>query len=188
MPPRLVQKSATVAARADGMLRLGVVADTHSHPHAAGLQHLAALAPDAILHGGDIGELDVLASLAEIAPVFAVRGNIDTRANDLPDVLLLDVTGPRPLRILLTHIAVYGPKLRAEIARLAKAEHAPLVVCGHSHVPFIGVDKGISIFNPGSIGPRRFSLPILFGTIDVSPTSVRLAHVSAETGQRWTPP
>jgi len=43
-------------------------------------------------------------------------------------------------------------------AKLARAEHASLVVCGHSHVPFIGQDKGITVFNPGSIGPRRFSL------------------------------
>lgn len=188
MPPKPVQSSATLAARDDGTLRIAVVADTHSQPDPAGMKHLAALAPDAILHGGDIGELAVLDELAAIAPVFAVRGNIDTRARDLPDVLTLDVTGPRPLRMLLTHIAVYGPKLRAEVAKLAKAARASLVVCGHSHVPFIGIDKGVTVFNPGSIGPRRFHLPILFGTIDLTPAGVRLAHVSAETGQAWTPP
>jgi putative phosphoesterase len=189
VPPKPVHTSATVAARADGALRLGVVADTHSHPSAAGLAYLAALRPDAILHGGDIGELAVLDELAAIAPVLAVRGNIDTRVRDLPDVLTIDVTGPRPLRMLLTHIAVYGPKLRAEIAKLARSERAQLVVCGHSHVPFIGVDKGITVFNPGSIGPRRFHLPILFGMIELGATgAVRLAHVSAETGERWLPP
>jgi putative phosphoesterase len=188
MATALVTKSATLPAGRSGALRLAVVADTHSQPNAAGMTHLAALAPDAILHGGDIGDLAVLDALGQIAPVFAVRGNIDTYARDLPDVLLLDVTGPKPLRVLLTHIAVYGPKLRAEIAKLAKAEKASLVVCGHSHVPFIGIDKGLTVFNPGSIGPKRFSLPILFGTIELSPAGVRLAHVSAETGQAWTPP
>jgi putative phosphoesterase len=181
---RLVKKNATVPVTRDSV-RLAVVSDTHSHPHEATRQRLTELAPDAILHGGDIGDLAVLDDLATIAPVFAVRGNIDTSARDLPDVLTLDVG---KLRILLTHIAVYGPKLRAEIAKLAREEKAPLVVCGHSHVPFIGSDKGITVFNPGSIGPRRFSLPILFGRIDITPAGVRLAHVDAATGKAWLPP
>jgi predicted phosphodiesterase len=61
-------------------------------------------------------------------------------------------------------------------------------VCGHSHVPFIGSDRGLTVFNPGSIGPRRFSLPIVFGRIDLGTTGVKLAHVSVETGQTWLPP
>jgi putative phosphoesterase len=127
----------------------------------------------------------VLAELGKLAPVHAVRGNIDTKVRELPEVMTLDLGG---LRMLLVHIAVYGPKLRAEIARLARAQKASLVVCGHSHVPFIGVDKGITMFNPGSIGPRRFQLPIVFGTIDFSPKGVKLAHWSCETGEKWLPP
>jgi putative phosphoesterase len=181
---RLVQKRASVPVSGDSV-RLAVVSDTHSHPHEATAERLAELAPTAILHGGDIGDLAVLDALAEVAPVFAVRGNIDTHARELPDVLTLDVGG---LRILLTHIAVYGPKLRAEIAKLARSEGAKLVVCGHSHVPFIGIDKGLTVFNPGSIGPRRFSLPIVFGRIDISPAGVKLAHLEAATGKQWLPP
>ena len=94
----------------------------------------------------------------------------------------------KPLRIVLVHIGVNGPRLRPEVARLAKDERADLVVCGHSHVPFIGVDKGLTVFNPGSIGPRRFSLPIVLGTIDIAPGGVRLAHVDVETGHAWVPP
>lgn len=74
------------------------------------------------------------------------------------------------------------------IARTAKAEGARLVVCGHSHVPFIGSDKGVTVFNPGSIGPRRFTLPIVLGTIDVSAAGFKLAHIDAATGQTWLPP
>ena len=172
-------------ASIDGAQRIAVVSDTHSQPHPNTEKHLRAWAPDAILHGGDIGDLAVLDALAKIAPVYAVRGNIDTTARDLPDVLTIDVNGS--LRILLTHIAVYGPKLRAEIAKLAREAKASLVVCGHSHVPFIGIDRGLTVFNPGSVGPRRFSLPIVFGTIDLAP-KIRLAHVSAETGAAWSPP
>ena len=188
---KLVKKSARIAIPADATsVRFAVVSDTHSQPHASTAERLAELDPHAILHGGDIGDLAVLDDLAKVAPVYAVRGNIDTHARDLPDVLLLDVDVPggASLRLLLTHIAVYGPKLRAEIAKLAKAENARMVVCGHSHVPFIGVDQGLTVFNPGSIGPRRFALPIVFGRMDISSAGVRLAHIEAATGRQWLPP
>ncbi len=177
----------------DGTLRLAVVADTHSQPHPRAAERLTARAPDAILHAGDIGDLDVLEQLARIAPVHAIRGNIDVHARDLPDVLTLDLVrgadDPRLLlRLLLVHIGVYGPKLRAEVAKLAREQNAQAVVCGHSHVPFLGRDRGLTVFNPGSIGPRRFQLPIVFGTIDVSPAGLRLAHVDCETGETWSPP
>jgi uncharacterized protein len=186
--PGRLMKNVSIPVPANGCLRLAVVSDTHSHPHPATVTRLAALAPAAILHAGDVGDLKVLDDLATIAPVHAVRGNIDTRARDLPDALVLDIASAVPLRILLTHIAVYGPKLRTPVARMAKAEGATLVVCGHSHVPFIGADHGITLFNPGSVGPRRFTLPIVFGTIDITPSGVRLAHVDVETGATWLPP
>jgi len=170
-------------------LRLVVVADTHGKPHPNAIGHIEGLEPDAILHAGDIGSLDVLDALRGVARLFAVRGNIDAHAPGLPDSLDLTLTAddtPR-LRVLLTHIAVYGPKLRADAAQLARAREASLVVCGHSHVPFIGRDKGLSIFNPGSIGPRRFSLPITFGVMQVTSSNVALRHVSAETGEDWAP-
>lgn len=188
MATRLVKKAATHRLR-DEVTRIAVVADTHSRPHPAVDDHLAALRPEAILHAGDIGELSVLDDLARHAPLFAVRGNIDGRAPGLPDVVTLDLVGDTgSLRLLLIHIAVQGPRLRADVARMARAEGAVLVVCGHSHVPFIGGDKGLTVFNPGSIGPRRFHLPIVFGTIEITPTGVRLAHIDAETGQAWSPP
>jgi len=190
VPPALVERSAALPVRPDGSLRLAAVADTHSRPHEATERRLRELAPDAILHGGDIGALEVLERLGQIAPVHAVRGNIDLRAASVPDVLTLEITrdGRAVLRILLTHIAVAGPRLRVEVARRARAAGASLVVCGHSHVPFIGADKGITVFNPGSIGPRRFSLPIVFGTIAIAPAGVKLAHVDVETGRAWMPP
>jgi predicted phosphodiesterase len=82
---------------------------------------------------------------------------------------------------------VNGPRLRADAAKLAKSRDASLVVCGHSHVPLIARDREVSVFNPGSIGPRRFGLPIVFGRIELSPSAVRLAHYDCETGARWTP-
>jgi putative phosphoesterase len=184
-----VQRSARVPVRDDRSLRLGVVADTHSAPHAGCATRLAALRPDAILHAGDIGDPAVLDGLAAIAPVYAVRGNIDTRADALPDGVTLDlVEGDRLwLRVLLVHIGVNGPRLRSEVARRARAEGASLVICGHSHVPFVGRDGELTVFNPGSVGPRRFALPIVFGTIDITPSGARFAHVDCETGAPWRP-
>ena len=115
----LVKTAATLPAHADGSLRLAEVADTHSAPHDDAAALLAARHPDAILHAGDIGDLGVLDRLGAVAPVFAVRGNIDVHAPDLPDELTLDVTRADrvALRILLLHIGVNGPRLRADVAR-----------------------------------------------------------------------
>jgi putative phosphoesterase len=186
----LAPQKVQLATRADGGFRFAVVADTHSKPHPATHERLAELSPDAILHGGDIGELGVLEQLARVAPVLAVRGNIDAVTSDMPETLIVELLAGAvmKLRLLLTHIAVYGPKLRADVARLAKSERASLVVCGHSHVPFIGRDRGLTLFNPGSIGPRRFQLPIVLGCIDIDASSARLSHIDCETGQPWAPP
>jgi hypothetical protein len=166
-----------------------IVADTHGRPHPNTFPLIESFAPPVILHAGDIGELSVLSDLRQRAPVLAVRGNIDEHAPGLPDSMSIEfVAGERPvLKVLLTHIAVYGPKIRAEVARQARACGADLVICGHSHVPFIGRDKGLIVFNPGSVGPRRFQLPIVFGVLRLSPTGISMRHVSCETGETWLP-
>ncbi|MEZ4470726.1 MAG: metallophosphoesterase family protein [bacterium] len=166
-----------------------VVADTHSQPHPAMADLIRAEAPAAILHAGDVGDAAVLDALARLAPLVAVRGNIDGRSL-APDHIVLDVTratGPS-LRILLTHIAVRGPRLQAQAARLAREEGASVVICGHSHVPLIARDQGLVVFNPGSVGPRRFALPITLGVLDFSPRGVAMRHLDCETGARWLPP
>lgn len=173
-------------AKEGGAFRFAVVADTHGRPHPKTGARLAELAPDAILHAGDVGDLSVLDDLSAHAPVFAVRGNVD--GHELPDELVLDVTwqGRTLLRILLVHMAVDGPRLRGDVARVARAVGASLVVCGHSHVPLAAAGE-IAVFNPGAIGPRRFRLPTVLGTIDVGPSGAQLSHVDVETGTRWLP-
>jgi hypothetical protein len=168
-------------------LRIVCVADTHSRPHPELAARLRELAPDHIFHAGDIGALSVLLPMQEVAPVTAVRGNID--GLEKPDVITVDVANEKGplLRMLLTHIAVNGPKLRADVFRLARSENAALVVCGHSHVPFAAHDRGVTIMNPGSVGPRRFQLPIVLGVIDVRNDGVSLRHVDCETGAAWRP-
>jgi putative phosphoesterase len=170
-------------------LRLAVVADTHSHPHPQAAAHIAELGVQGILHGGDIGDLTVLDELASIAPVIAVRGNIDSRAPHVPDAVTIDIEaeGHTVLKLLLMHIVVYGPKIRADAARLAHQSGAKLIVCGHSHVPFIGRDRGLTVFNPGSIGPRRMHLPIVFGVLEIQAEKLSLRHIDCETGEAWLP-
>lgn len=171
------------------LARVAVVADTHSRPHAQGLEHLAALRPQAIVHAGDIGAAPVLETLAAIAPVHAVRGNIDAAASGLPEHLVLRFVrdGEPALTALLTHVAVAGTRIRADAAKRATAAGAQLVLCGHSHVPFLTQERGLTLFNPGSMGPRRFTLPILFGVLELGPRDVRLEHVDCETGLPWLP-
>lgn len=170
-----------------GALRVVAIADTHGRPHPDAARLVAEARPDHVLHAGDIGELACLDAFAAIAPLTAVRGNIDGRSH--PDAATIDVRdGDRSLlTLLLLHVAVAGPRLRADAAKLARAAGAAIVVCGHSHVPFLGRDRGITIVNPGSIGPRRFALPIVFAVIDVARDRVAMHHVSCETGARWAP-
>jgi putative phosphoesterase len=188
-PIKRVSSRDAVSLRKGANLRLAVVADTHSQPHPNAASLLRELAPDAILHAGDIGKLEVLDELGKIARVIAVRGNIDERANHLADVIGVDVLADsdRALTLLLMHIAVYGAKIRADAAQLATERGARLIVCGHSHVPFIGRDRGLTVFNPGSIGPRRMHLPIVFGILEITAGKLSLRHIDCETGRQWTP-
>ncbi len=179
----------TTISFAQPTLSIVVVADTHSRPHPDLSDRIAQAAPHHILHAGDIGNLLVLRGLAKHAPVTAVRGNIDERAADLPDVMTIDIQhgASTLIRVLLIHIAVNGPNLRSDVVRLAQSEDASLVICGHSHVPFAKHDRGLTVFNPGSVGPRRFHLPIVFGIVDVSDKGVAVRHIDCETGKEWKP-
>jgi hypothetical protein len=179
---RLRSEQVKLPLRADGGIRVAIVADTHSEMHPRTASLLEKAEPDAILHAGDIGSLDVVRKLETIAPTYAVRGNID--AHVMPDDIVLDF---ELATLFLTHIAVNGPKLRADAAKRAHAAKAAIVVCGHSHVPFLGRDKNLVVFNPGSVGPRRFHLPIVFGLMEFSEGKLRFEHVSCETGERWLP-
>ena len=188
-PRGLHSGTTSVSMRPDGSLTLVVVADTHSKPHPAAAQWITQLAPDAILHAGDIGDLGVLDQLGTLGRVIAVRGNIDERAHHVPDAISIELchADTSALTLLLMHIAVAGPRIRADAAALAEDAGAKLIVCGHSHVPFIGRDRGLTVFNPGSAGPRRMHLPIVFGVLEIAHAKLALRHVDCETGRDWSP-
>lgn len=169
---------------------IAVIADTHGRPHEKTLERVAALAPDAILHAGDVGQAGFLDAFRAVAPLVVVRGNID--GLDWPDSRLISVCvgSHERLRVLLTHIAV-DRLAPSRVALAAAREHrADLIVCGHSHVPFVtrhGEGDGlVHLFNPGSCGPRRFSLPIVIGRLGLGQT-LSMTHVDVETGEPWRP-
>lgn len=185
---KLVPEARTIVLP-EGDTTIVMVSDTHSRPDPRAMSQVAALRPDLILHGGDVGDLAVLDALAALAPLEAVRGNIDEHVAEAPpDALLLSFTRSERevLRVLLTHIAVYGPSLLKDVRALALALKVDLVACGHSHVPLLARDAGIAVFNPGSIGPRRFGLPISFGVMRLG-QRLTFEHVDVDTGALWRP-
>jgi putative phosphoesterase len=142
--------------------RIGVISDTHGllRPQA-----LAALAgSELIVHAGDIGTPAVLEGLRAIAPVVAVRGNNDhgAWARSLPASDVVEVAGRR---LYVLH-DVGDLDLDPGVAGI----HA--VIAGHSHRPAISRKDGVLFLNPGSAGPRRFTLPIALARLDVRAGSV----------------
>ncbi len=135
--------------------RIGLVSDTHGLVRAEALAYLAGC--ELIVHAGDICDASVLDALTRIAPVSAVRGNNDRGAwaDAIPEDRTLRVDG---LAIHVVH----------DIARLAIdpiRERIDVIVYGHSHRPSVTTRDGVLYVNPGSAGPRRFSLPISAGEL-----------------------
>ncbi len=138
-----------------------MISDTHGllRPEA-----LAALqGSDYIIHAGDVDDPAILKKLAEIAPVTAVRGNVDRGAwaKKIPEKLEID-----GLDIYVLH-DLNQLDLRPEAAGFAA------VISGHSHVPKQEMKNGVLYFNPGSAGPRRFKLPVSVGRLLVEASKVR---------------
>jgi uncharacterized protein len=137
---------------------VGVISDTHGLLRPQVVDALRDC--DRILHAGDVGAPDILDRLTEIAPVSAIRGNIDveTWGRALPESLVVEVG--RTTLLMIHNIA----DLSVDPAKQGFAA----VIYGHSHKPSVEDKAGVLYFNPGSAGPRRFSLPISVGKIRIS--------------------
>ena len=131
-------------------MRIGVLSDTHSLLRPEVLPLLAD--SDHILHIGDLGDPEILGQLAKIAPVTAIRGNIDTQG---PCALL-----PETEVVTLANKDFYMLHDLHQLDLDPGAAGFAAVLSGHSHKPHIEWKKGILYLNPGSCGPRRFNLPI----------------------------
>lgn len=118
-----------------------------------------------IIHAGDIGVPGILEKLAAIAPVTAIRGNIDKGAwaRRLRETEVVEVAG----------ISIYVLHDLAQLDLKPEAAGFEVVISGHSHIPKQETHDGVLYFNPGSAGPRRFKLPISLGRLVVEGGKVR---------------
>jgi len=154
------------------MVRVGLISDTHGllRPEATAFLQ----GSDYIVHGGDIGAPGLLAELAAIAPVTAVRGNNDHGlwAQRLGEFEFLQVG----------EVLIYAIHDLAQIEIDPGAAGVRIVVSGHSHKPSVEQRNGVLYVNPGSSGPRRFKLPVAVGElmVDGSSISARIVELAVE--------
>jgi putative phosphoesterase len=145
---------------------IGLISDTHGLLRPEALWALED--SDLIIHAGDVGDPKILEELRRLAPVVAVRGNIDTGASaDLPE----------------TAVAKVGTALIYVLHDIGKLDLKPeaagmsMVVSGHSHKPSQQEREGVIYVNPGSAGPRRFRLPVTIARVDLRPTPWQVKFV-----------
>lgn len=138
-------------------MKVGLISDTHGLLRDEAVDALKGV--DAILHSGDVGSTDVLDALREIAPVTAIRGNVDTEswADSLSSTELVELGG----------VAFYLVHSEKWLELEPEAAGIDVVVSGHSHKPSIEKRGPVLWINPGSAGPRRFKLPVTLATASV---------------------
>lgn len=153
------------AERVARTITVGLISDTHGLLRSEAMDALRG--SDLIVHAGDVGPPDIIARLAEIAPVTVVRGNVDRAsfAAAWPVVAVVDAGG----------VLIYVLHDLATIDLDPAAAGFGVVISGHSHKPVCERKGGVLYVNPGSAGPRRFRLPISVGRL-----VVRNGHVTAE--------
>ena len=143
---------------------IGVISDTHGLLRPEALVALAEV--EHILHAGDVGKPEILDELRKIAPVTAIRGNVDVSGAcaELPATDVVELAG----RLFYLVHSVRDLDINPVVAGVA------VVVSGHSHKPSVETKRGVMYLNPGSAGPRRFQLPV----------TVALATVGVEISAR----
>jgi len=142
--------------------RIGIISDTHGLLRPEAERALAGV--DHIIHAGDIGRPEIMDALRRIAPVTAIRGNVDSGewAREYPDTHLVRLAGKS---IYVLH--------DLKMLQVDPGAGIDVILSGHSHVPKVHTVGGILYLNPGSAGPRRFRLPITLATLDVTSQGMR---------------
>ena len=137
---------------------LGIISDTHGLLRPEALTALTGC--DGVIHAGDLGRLEVYEALCRLAPTVAIRGNVDRGpwAQKFPETLALSVAGVHIYVLHDLNVLTFDPM----------AEKVDLVISGHSHRPVFEERAGILYVNPGSAGPRRFSLPVTLARLKIS--------------------
>jgi len=145
------------------MSLVGVISDTHGLMDPEALRLLAGV--ERILHAGDVGRMEVLRALEAIAPVHAVRGNVDTTLTELPPALLVTLF---EVRVMILHDLGDVVAQPSDVREAIQRERPQVVVFGHTHQPLVAERDGVLYFNPGSAGPRRFRLPRSVGYLHIA--------------------
>ena len=154
--------------------KIGLISDTHGLLRDEALEALRET--ELILHAGDVGDSTILDRLRELAPVVAIRGNIDTAdwARVLPESEVVQAGGA-------TFYMLHDVK---KLDLNPRAAGFDVVVSGHSHKPGQSVKDGVLYINPGSAGPRRFSLPITVARMELARQPWTVEFVDLEKGRR----
>lgn len=149
-------------------MKIGVISDTHGLVRPEAFAALEGV--ERILHAGDVGGPEILEVLSRIAPVTAVRGNVDRGrwGAGLPKAEVVEIAG----------VSIYILHDLAQLDLKPEASGFRIVVYGHSHRPKMEEKNGVLYFNPGSAGPRRFRLPLSVGRLEI-----RAGRVVAELVQ-----
>lgn len=144
-------------------MKVGIISDTHGLLRPEAEQQLTGVAH--IIHAGDIGKPDIVARLGLIAPVTAIRGNVDTApwADAYPETVTVTLAGCRIHVLHDLHTLQLDPASAGIDA----------VISGHSHQARIETRQEVLYLNPGSAGPRRFRLPITLAILDITPSGLR---------------
>ncbi|MEZ2345620.1 metallophosphoesterase family protein [Terriglobus sp. RCC_193] len=152
-------------------VRVGVISDTHGllRPEVP----LLLEGVDCILHAGDVGDIHILHRLALIAPVTAIRGNVDTTGPcaALSATDLVEISG---ISIYMVH-SIHDLDIKPEAAGVR------IVVSGHTHKPAADERNGVLYLNPGSIGPRRFRLPVSLAILHLDGNDARVEFVTLDS-------
>jgi putative phosphoesterase len=148
---------------------IGILSDTHGLLRPEVLPALRGV--DHILHAGDVGDPAILDALRTIAPVTAIRGNIDTHGDCalLPETEAVELAS----RLLYLVHSIHDLDLNPAAAGIAA------VISGHSHKPSIETRDGVLYLNPGSCGPRRFKLPVTLALLDAATLSSELITLNS---------
>jgi uncharacterized protein len=148
-------------------MRVGIISDTHGLLRPEAERALRGM--ELIVHAGDVGDLEILTRLKLIAPVFAVRGNVDT--------------GPWARQLPLTTVVQAGGASFYVLHNLQELDVRPdaaefdFVISGHTHQPEQSERHGVLYLNPGSAGPRRFHLPVTLAIVDLATKPWKAAFV-----------
>lgn len=147
--------------------RIGVISDTHGLLDEKVLELFRGVG--SIIHAGDIGREDIIWRLEEIAPVIAVRGNNDSDKMCFPNERMALIEGRT---FYVRHIFSTVEKMTGAQQRVIERHMPDAVIFGHSHKAYAGTWRGTVLFNPGSAGPKRFSLPRSVGLLELSEDSI----------------